>query len=98
MLLRNGTPAALRSFSRSDVIRVEWAILRPLDASAVRLLDRRGDPLPIALEVHGDARADRDAVVAELALAPLARGEYIVEIIASASAVSERKLVAFRVE
>jgi VWFA-related protein len=98
MLLRNGTPAALRSFSRSDVIRVEWAILRPLDASAVRLLDRRGQPLPIRLDVDEDARADRHAVAAELALAPLARGEYIVEIIASASAVSERKLVAFRVE
>jgi len=79
---------------RADRIRNEWPMVGNPEETRVRLLDRKGQPIPLKVEL----RREVQVLYAELPLAPFARGEYIVEIIASASAVSERKLVAFRVE
>ena len=63
----------------------------------MRLLDRNGRPLPIPLAlVDNDSVAPR-RLVTELALAPLGRGDYLIELTAGAGAVSERKLLALRV-
>jgi hypothetical protein len=59
-----------------------------------RLLDRRGES--IAVPVAGSIRDDPDGVrwqIAELALAPLAPADYVLEI----SSGSSRRLIAFRV-
>ena len=90
----NGEPMSPLRGGRADRIRVEWPIIADAEETRARLLDRRGHPIPVAVELRQEVRV----LYAELTLAPFARGEYIVEIIASASAVSERKLVAFRVE
>jgi hypothetical protein len=91
---RNNAPVSPLLCSRADRIRIEWPMLADADETGARLLDRKGQPLPIKVELQQEIRV----LYAEISLAPFARGEYIVEITASASAVSERKLVAFRVE
>jgi hypothetical protein len=85
------------SCDRSDRLRVEWPVLAPLDRRAARLLDRKGQPLSIALPVSENDLGSRRVLVTELALAPLTRGEYLVELVASGAAATERKLLALRV-
>jgi hypothetical protein len=89
---RDVATADLR-FRRSDRLRVE--IPDPADGPvAARLLDRRGESM--AVPVAGSLRDDPDGVrwqIAELALAPLASGDYVVEV----SSGSGRRPIAFRV-
>ncbi len=86
-------PTADLRFRRSDRLRVE--VPTPAaDVVAARLLDRAGKALPIP--VTGAIREDADGSrwrSAELALAPLAPGDYLVELTAGTG----RTLVAFRV-
>ena len=79
-------------FQRSDRVRLELAT----DASGAtaRLLDRSGKPLQIPLQVN--ERADADGVrwvVADLTLAPLAAGDYAIEV----SAGGESQITGFRI-
>jgi hypothetical protein len=61
----------------------------------VRLLDRLGSPLPVPLRVseRTDAADGARWIVVDLTLAPMARGEYVVEISEGDSA----RAMAFRV-
>jgi hypothetical protein len=86
------TPTADRRFRRSDHIRVE--LPEPQGSVTARLLDRTGKPL--AIPVTTTTREDSDGsrwVTAQLALAPLAAGDYIVELANG----SMRTLAAFRI-
>lgn len=95
---RNGTPAAVFACSRTDGVRLEWAVLGDVDATRARLLDRRGQPLPVPMEVvERDAQGVR-RLVTELSLAPLGRGDYLVELTAASGPVTERKLFALQVK
>ncbi len=86
-------PTADLRFRRSDRLRVE--VPTPAaDAVTARLLDRAGSPMPIP--VTGTIRDDADGSrwqSAEVALAPLAPGDYLVELTAG----TNRTLAAFRV-
>jgi VWFA-related protein len=118
LLLRRGpatlnrdVPTADLRFRRSEHLAVEVPVARGAAASA-RLLDRTGKPLPIpvAAEVRDDADGSSWAT-ARLAMAPLAVGEYVVEIAtvagpggsgraggsAGTNASESKRLVAFRV-
>jgi VWFA-related protein len=97
-------PTADLRFRRSERIRVE--VPAP-NASAVsaRLLDRTGKPmtLAVAASVRDDADGSRWET-AELNLAPLGVGDYVIELAGRAGGVGgpggaggERKLVAFRI-
>ena len=80
-------------FRRSERLRVD--VPTPAaDAVSARLLDRTGSamPIPVAAAVRDDPDGSRWQS-AEVALAPLAPGDYLVELAAGAS----RTLVAFRV-
>jgi VWFA-related protein len=85
-------PTADLRFRRSDRLRIE--IPDPSeDAVTARLLDRRGDAINVP--VAGAIRKDPDGVrwqTAELALAPLAPGDYVIEV----SSGTLRRLIAFR--
>ena len=76
---------------------VELPIRAP-NAPVARLLDRAGTPLTIPI-----AETDRDEAdgsrwhAAEITLAPLAPGDYIVEFATGSGDGSKRSLVAFRV-
>ena len=90
-------PAAVFHFRRTERLRVEWPIAASLDGHDARLLDRRGAPLPIPVtveSVQGDAGV---SLRADLNLAPLNIGEYVIEITARAAGRSDRKMFAFRV-
>jgi VWFA-related protein len=87
-------PTADLRFRRSESIRLE--IPTTADAAgAARLLDRTGKPLavPVAAAMRDDADGSR-WLTAQLALAPLAPGDYVIEL---ASSPQQRALVAFRV-
>jgi hypothetical protein len=87
------TPTADLRFHRSETIRVEVPSASS-DAGTARLLDRTGKPL--AVPVTAAVRDDRDGSrwrTAQLALAPLAPGEYIIEIAHE----GQRALAAFKV-
>lgn len=88
VLWRRGTstgPQFLRTadprYRRSDRLRLELATATP-GASTARLLDRAGRTLPVPVQVG--ERLDETGgfrwIVAELALAPLAMGDYGVEV------------------
>jgi len=88
------TPTADLRFRRSDQIRVEVPAPGAAGPEA-RLLDRVGKPLP--LPVAAALRDDPDGTrwaTAQLALAPLTIGDYVIEVSAAGSA---RTLVAFRI-
>ena len=95
---RNGRPAAVLRCARSDRLRFEWPILAPVESLTARLLDRRGQPLAVRLAVVQSGPEARRVAAAELVVASLARGDYLVELLAGAQGASERKLMAIRVE
>jgi VWFA-related protein len=87
------TPTADVRFRRSERVRVE--VPSTADATSARLLDRTGKPMPI-IPVTAATRTDSDGTkwaTAELLLAPLAPGDYIVEVVAGET----RTLAAFRI-
>jgi VWFA-related protein len=81
-------------FRRTERIRIE--VPRPSgEAGAARLLDRNGKPL--ALEVAASIRTDPDGSrwkTAEVSLAPLAPGDYVIEL--SGDLDAPRSLFGFR--
>jgi hypothetical protein len=85
-------PTADMRFRRSERLRVE--VPSATSATGARLLDRTGKPIavPVASATRNDADGSRWAT-GELALAPLAAGEYVIEVMADPT----RTLVAFRV-
>ena len=97
VFFRNGTRAANLSCVRTDGIHVEWEVLSPLQARAARLLDRTGVPLPVPVELRQNDAAVPGRLVIDLSLAPLSRGEYLVELTATDGKVSERKLLPLRI-
>jgi VWFA-related protein len=86
-------PTADLRFRRNERIRVDLPAIDSAPGSA-RILDRTGKPLPIPLTatVHDDRDGSRWQST-ELALAPLAAGDYLIEL----SSGEKRTLVAFRV-
>ncbi len=86
-------PTADLRFRRSDRLRVE--VPTPAaTAVAARLLDRAGKPLaiPVTATIRDDADGSRWQS-AEVALAPLAPGDYLIELTSGA----DRTLEAFRI-
>ena len=82
---------------RSDTLRVAVPASDSSEFSA-RLLDRTGKvmqvPVPTSMRDEADGSKSQSAT---LALAPLATGDYLIELIASQSAGPARTLIAFRV-
>jgi len=86
-------PTADLRFRRSDRLRVE--VPSAADVTSARLLDRTGKPI-VAIPVTANTRSTPDGMkwaTAELLLAPLGPGDYVVEVMAGAT----RTLAAFRI-
>jgi hypothetical protein len=86
-------PTADVRFRRSERVRVE--VPSTTDVTSARLLDKTGKPMA-AIPVTAATRTDGDGAkwaTAELLLAPLAPGDYIVEVVAGET----RTLAAFRI-
>jgi hypothetical protein len=90
-------PAADRQFRRTERAHVEWPVLRALDQRTARLLDRRGQPLPLSVALTERPDGDRLMAAVDLPIAPLADGDYVIELVAASQGVTERKLLGIRV-
>jgi hypothetical protein len=75
-------------------MHVEWPVRAPVDQRVARVLDRRGQPLALNVAL---TQPDPTTLAADLLLAPLAEGDYLIELTAGANGKTEQHLVAFRV-
>ena len=90
-------PAPSRLFRRAERVHIEWTVPEPLDSRTARLLGLNGDPLPVPVALS-EMTADGRAVLAlDLRLAPLAPGDYVIEVTASAGGATTTDRVAIRV-
>jgi VWFA-related protein len=90
-------PSAAHLFSRTDRLHLEWVMSGPLDSQIGRLLDRRGQPLAVGVTLTEPPNPDRLMLVGDVSLAPLAPGDYLVELVVARGSTSERHLVAIRI-
>ena len=81
-------PVAGFEFARNERLRAEWPVLAPLDRREARLLDRNGKPLPVELPLSEDPA--RKALVLEMSLSGLPRGDYLIDLTAGSGATIER--------
>jgi VWFA-related protein len=87
------TPA----FRRTERLRVEWPIAQPLTARSVRVVNRAGQPMVVQSTVTERPEGDAVRLVVDVVIAPLAPGDYVVEVTVESAGETRRSLVAFRV-
>ena len=90
-------PVADLQYRRIERVHVEWAIAGELDQRSARLLGRNGQPLAIPVTVTERETDGRKVVAADLNLAPLSFGDYVIELTAGRGTETTVRLVAFRV-
>jgi VWFA-related protein len=97
---RRGTqdPILAFAFDRTEQIRLEWRARGALDHADARLLDRLGHPLAAPIPAVIDASGTPPAVMADLPLASLAHGDYVLELTVTRGDEVEKELAAFRVK
>ena len=90
-------PTADARFRRGERLRVDVTVAGPAPTVSARLLDRKGQPLavPVATAVRDEAYLRLAS--AELAVAPLAFGDYLVELSLQRGARSNKVVVAVRI-
>jgi hypothetical protein len=90
-------PATDLQFRRSEQIHVEWSRPdQPMQELSARLLGRDGRPLAVPVAVVDHANESPFNVSADCSLAPLAPGDYVIEVRANVAGAQVRALVAFR--
>jgi VWFA-related protein len=97
-LARALQPAADGRYRRTERATIEAVLAAGATAAGARVLDRQGKALNVP--VTSRERVDADGtrwIVAEVALAPLAEGDYVFELEAAKDGTRERKLFAIRV-
>lgn len=93
-------PTADARFMRSERVRVEVPVVGTATAVTMRLLDARGQPLPLLVKSVPASQAGLDGVTwtaGELTLAPLASGDYLIELTAEHAGGREVVVSGFRV-
>ncbi len=90
-------PVADFKFFRTERVRVEWTLSKPIDDRTARLLSRRGDAMPVPVTLVERVDGGRTVLAADVILAPLADGDYVIEATVTASGEKIQKLLAFRV-
>ncbi len=96
---RRYEPTADARFRRTERITLETPLLAPRATVTARLLNRLGQPMavPVTLSRRVDEALQTTVAVAEVGLAPLAPGEYVVEIAAHDGAAVETVSYAVRI-
>jgi VWFA-related protein len=90
-------PLAIFQFRRTERVRVEWPLLQSIDAHEARLLDRNGTPLPVPVPTATREAEGATFLSANLNLAPLSIGEYLIAVTAKAGESSDQQMLAIRV-
>ncbi len=86
-------PVADFLFRRTERVHVEWMLGAPLETREARLLDRAGNPLPLQVTL-----GEKPGVLAaDINLAPLGPGDYILEVTVGSSGTTAHTKVAIRV-
>lgn len=93
----NPRPAASVEFRRTERIQVRWPLTGAIDSREARILGRDGVPLELAVNVRELEEGGIRFVVADLNLAPLTAGEYIIEARARGGGQSDSAYLAIRV-
>jgi hypothetical protein len=91
-------PTADARFRRTERLQAEVARIDPSAVVAGRLLNRAGQVMQVPVVISERAGADNapPAVVADVVLAPLAAGEYVLEVTATRDGLSETRGYAIR--
>ena len=90
-------PVGDLQYRRTERVHLEWPILRPLDRREARLLSKDSKPLPVPVTVTERPTGDQSIVAADLNLAPLAPGDYVIELTIASGTQTETRYVAIRV-
>jgi VWFA-related protein len=90
-------PVADLQYRRIERVHVEWAIAGELDQRSARLLGKNGQPLAIPVTVTERETDGRKVIAADLNLAPLSFGDYVLELTVGRGTETVVKLVAFKV-
>jgi VWFA-related protein len=93
----NARPAASVEFRRTERIQIRWPLSGQVDSREGRILGRDGVPLELLPKMSVLEDQGVSYLVADLNLAPLTAGEYIVEATATAAGKSESAHLAIRV-
>jgi VWFA-related protein len=86
-------------FQRTERVRFEVPRVAEDATVTARLLSRNGQPLPLTVTMseRTDEKLKLRVVVADLTLAPLAQGEYVLEVTAEADGKKETAAFGFRI-
>jgi VWFA-related protein len=90
-------PAGSVYFRRTERIQIRWPVAGAVESREGRVLGRDGVPLGLAVAVGDREEAGTKFLVADLNLAPLTAGEYIVELKATVGGKTEAAHLAIRV-
>ncbi len=92
-------PTADPRFRRTERLRVEVPVSRPDVTVRARILNREGQamPLPVAVSERQGASPALRFLVADVTLAPLAQGEYVLEVEAQQETTTESVVYGFRI-
>ena len=83
-------------FRRTERLRVSAPATSACTGS-IRLLDRRGNPLPVPLTLDQRQEAGLAVLTGEIVLAPLGQADYLIEVTVRSAGREERCFVAFRI-
>ncbi len=104
MLFRRGPftgnafqPTADVRFRKAERLRADFPLAAACDSPAARLLDRKGQLLAVPVTTSLREQAGARFAGAEVTLAPLAQGDYLLEVTARRGDAVEKTLIAFRV-
>ena len=90
-------PVASFQFRRTERVRIEWPVGGLLERRDARLLGRNGEPVAVTITLTEIERDGRHVLALDGLLAPLAPGDYVVEVTAAAGGRTETRLVGIRV-
>lgn len=90
-------PVASHQFRRTERAHLEWPVAGPLDSREARLLGRNGEPVALTITLTEIQRDGRSVLALDALLAPLAPGDYVIEVKAGVGGKSETRLVAIRI-
>ena len=90
-------PAADLQFRRTERAHIEWPLRAAIDRRDARLLSKDGSPLAVPVTLTERESGGVTVLAADLVLAPLAAGDYVVELSVGAGEKTERRFVAIRV-